>query len=76
MRKLDMLARRAYVKTACAVRTFLFDEEGDVNVVSMVILIGVAVLLAIVFKDQIKGLIDTLMGEINGTASNAVTQAP
>ena len=43
---------------------FLRNEEGDVNVVSIVVLIGVAVLLAVVFKDKAAGLIKTLFDTI------------
>ena len=47
---------------------FLRNEEGDVNVVSIVVLIGVAVLLAVVFKKQAKKLIDTLFEAIGTSA--------
>ena len=52
---------------------FFHDEEGDVNIVSMVVLIGIAVLLAIIFKGQISNLLETLMGTITGKATEAVT---
>lgn len=55
---------------------FLRDEEGDVNVVSIVVLIGVAVLLALVFKDQAKTLIDNLFTKIGNHAGDAVDKAP
>lgn len=51
---------------------FLRDEEGDVNVVSIVVLIGVAVLLAMAFKDQAGTLIDTLFEAIGNNADKAV----
>lgn len=54
---------------------FLRDEEGDVNVVSIVVLIGVAVLLAVVFKDKAADLIKTLFDTIGGKADTAVTKA-
>ncbi|MBD5528066.1 MAG: flagellin-like protein [Lachnospiraceae bacterium] len=53
-------------------RAFLTDESGDVNIVSMVVLIGIAVLLAIVFRDAISNLIKTLLNTIAGNATNAV----
>ena len=34
------------------VHHFLTDEKGDVNIVSIVVLIGIAVLLAVVFWGQ------------------------
>ncbi len=51
---------------------FISDEKGDVNVVSIVVLIGIAVLLAILFKDKITGLLNTLFGAINNSATNAI----
>lgn len=65
---LRQMAFRAKVKAM----NLLSDENGDVNIVSIVVLIGIAVLLAVVFKDQIKGLLDTLFTSIKGTATNAV----
>ena len=51
---------------------FLRDEEGDVNIVSIVVLIGVAVLLAMAFKTQAGTLIDTLFDAIGKNADKAV----
>lgn len=53
--------------------SFLHDERGDVNIVSIVVLIGIAVLLAIVFKDAIGGLLDTLLDTIEQNATTTVT---
>ena len=54
------------------VQAFLTDEKGDVNIVSMVVLIGVAVLLAIVFKDQISALVTGLLNTITQNANDVV----
>lgn len=51
---------------------FLRDERGDVNIVSIVVLIGIAVLLAIVFKDAIASLLSDLLDTITGNATDAV----
>ena len=51
---------------------FLRDEAGDVNIVSIVVLIGIAVLLAVIFKDAISKLIKTLLDTITNNAKNAV----
>lgn len=40
------------------------DETGDVNVVAIVVLIGIAVGLALFFKDEIVKLLGTLFGKI------------
>ena len=52
---------------------FLTREDGDVNVVSIVVLIGVAVTLAIVFKKQAKTLIEHLMQSITSNADGALS---
>lgn len=68
LQKLDSLWFMAKYK----MRAFLTDEDGDVNIVSMVVLIGIAVLLAIVFRDAIKTLITNLLTTISGNATDAV----
>lgn len=51
---------------------FCTKENGDVNIVSIVVLIGIAVLLAIVFKDAISNLIGDLLDTITSNATDAV----
>ena len=53
------------------VKKFITKENGDVNIVSIVVLIGIAVLLAVFFRGQIENLLESLFGTINGSATNA-----
>ena len=48
-------------------------ENGDVNVVSIVVLIGIAVLLAIIFRGAITNLLNTLFGTIENNATKAIS---
>ena len=68
LQKLDSLWFMAKYK----MHALLTDEDGDVNIVSMVVLIGIAVLLAIVFRDAIKSLITSLLKTIEKNATDAV----
>ena len=52
--------------------TILRDERGEVNIVATVVLIGIAVVLAIVFKDAISNLIKSLLNQIAGNANNVI----
>ncbi|MBQ3196168.1 MAG: flagellin-like protein [Clostridia bacterium] len=54
-------------------RKFFSDEKGEVNIVAIVVIIGIAVLLALIFKEQISNLLTSLFGTINQSATNAVT---
>lgn len=67
---LEMWVLQAKMKLA----EFFKKENGDVNVVSIVILIGIAVLLAVIFKGRITKLLNDLFDTIEGSAKNAVTQ--
>ena len=49
------------------------DENGEVNIVAIVILIGIAVTLALIFKDKIVELLESLFGTIDEKANNAVS---
>lgn len=53
---------------------FFEEERGDVNVVSIVVLIGIAVLLAVLFKDQIGKLLQNLFNQISKSANDVVTK--
>lgn len=51
---------------------FFSKENGEVNIVAIVVLIGIAVLLAIVFRGAITNLLNTLFGTIENNAQNAI----
>ena len=67
--KLKLFATAAKAR----VDSFFSKEDGEVNIVAIVVLIGIAVLLAIVFRGYIENLLNTLFGQINNTAKNAIT---
>ncbi len=50
----------------------LRDEKGEVNIVAIVILIGIAVALAIIFRKAILNLIKSLLNQITGSANEAI----
>lgn len=56
------------------VKKFFTNEDGDTNIVSMVVLIGIAVLLAIIFKGSISTLIEELLESI-GENAKKVTES-
>lgn len=53
-------------------RAFFSDEKGEVNIVAIVVLIGIAVLLALFFQEQIEGLLESLFKTISTNATDAV----
>lgn len=54
------------------IKNFFTDEKGAVDIVAIVVLMGIAVLLALLFQEQIEGLLKTLFAAISGNATNAV----
>ena len=58
------------ISAKCALRRFFTKENGDVNVVSIVVLIGIV--LAIIFRDAISSLIEDLLDTIRGNAEGAI----
>lgn len=68
MQNLMLMGTMAKMK----LRKFFSDEKGEVNIVAIVVLIGIAVLLALIFKDQIESLLETLFGTITEKANDAV----
>lgn len=48
------------------------DETGAVDIVAVVVLIGIAVVLAVLFRTQIEGVLNTLFGSISQNANKAI----
>lgn len=65
------LFMQMYVKMLQAKQDFLEEERGAVDIVAIVVLIGIAVALALFFKDQIAGILTTLFGQIEQSAGQA-----
>ena len=69
------MVTKLYIKALAAkfaLTQRLKNEKGEVNIVAIVILIGIAVLLALFFKDKIKDLLNNLFNGINQTANNVI----
>ena len=69
------LCMMAYIKMMQAKQKFLEEERGDVDIVAIVVLIGIAVLLAVVFKNQVANLINKLFENIMRNAKNVTSDA-
>ena len=54
------------------VKEFFTDETGAVDIVAIVVLIGIAVLLALTFKENIEKLLSSLFETIIPNAKDAV----
>lgn len=48
------------------------DETGAVDIVAVVVLIGIAVVLAVLFRTQIEGVLNTLFDSISKNADDAI----
>lgn len=72
--EVQVVSRAKYLglKAKEKVADFFTKENGDVNVVSIVFLIGIAVVLAIVFKDKAKALVESLMGTVSKKDTDAI----
>lgn len=60
------------LKAQSKVESFFKKEDGEVNIIAIVVLIGIAILLALIFKDRISALINSLFDTIDQNAQNAV----
>lgn len=68
-----MLLKMWMMQAKMKLNDFCKKENGDVNVVSIVVLIGIAVVLAIIFRGAISNLLNTLFGTIENNATNAIS---
>ena len=65
-----MIAKEAMKES---VRDFFKKESGEVNVVAIIVLIAVAISIALIFKDQLTGLVNTLFEGLTKKGKDAVT---
>lgn len=63
---------RLYFMICLGVNRFLYEEDGAVDIVAVVVLIGIAVALAVIFRENIQKLLDTLLQTIGTKATTAV----
>lgn len=73
MRKLDAMYLYGKTWAEVKIRDFLQKEDGDVNIVSIVVIIGIVIILATLFKGRILALLNTLFDKINTGATDAIT---
>lgn len=64
--------RKMAVKAQLAMYNLLHNEKGEVNIVAIVVLIGIAVILAVIFRGFIINLLNKLFGGIENNADNAM----
>lgn len=61
------------LKAQLKAENFFKKENGEVNIIAIVILIGIAIMLALIFKDRISTLIGSLFDTIDTNAQSAVS---
>ena len=67
MRKLCV---KLYANLLNAKENFLRDETGAVDIVAVVLLVGVAVSLAVLFKSQITTVLSRILGDVVDKTDN------
>ncbi len=69
---MDVILYRWYSNAKLFGRKFIYDEDGAVSIVTIVVLIGIAILLAVVFRSKIEELLNTLFNSIKESGTNAI----
>ncbi len=72
MKTLDNLYWRVKFGLMNWVEDFLTDEEGDTNMVSMIVLIVIVIALAAIFKDGLKKAIDAVFEKLTTFINNGL----
>lgn len=69
---MDRFAMQLYTKLLLLKQDFLEEERGAVDIVAIVVLIGIAVAIALIFRNQITGLITGLFNQIESNANEVI----
>ncbi|MCD7801601.1 MAG: flagellin-like protein [Clostridiales bacterium] len=62
-----------YAWAMCKWNEFKTEESGAVDIVAIVVMIGIAVILAVLFRTQIESLLSSLFTTIESNATSAVS---
>lgn len=73
MDKMNEMLAKAYAKAVTTIWAIRDEEHGAVDIVAIVVMIGIAVVLAIAFKGAITKVLDTLMKNISSEAGKATS---
>ena len=65
-----------YIAGMTRFHRFKTEERGDVNIVSIVVLCGIVIFLAIIFRDALKDVIEGVLETVKEEATNAITEDP
>ena len=60
-----------YIGAMIHIKNFFTDEKGAVDLVAIVVLIGIAIALAVLFRTQIEGILNGLFKDIGENATEA-----
>ncbi len=64
-----------FIRAMIGLEDFKKEQRGAINVVEIVILIGIAVALAVLFRNRISALLNSLFEGIEYNANQAVAPA-
>ncbi len=59
-----------YFKAKCKVMSFFEDETGDTNIIAIILLIIVVIAMAVIFRNQIANVINSLFNRVNNDIGN------
>ena len=71
--KIEVMLQNKLWRASEKIKEFMTDEEGDTNVISIIVVLVIVLGLAIVFKDKIKELVDKLWTSVTSNAEKATT---
>ena len=61
-----------YIGAMIQINNFFTDEKGAVDLVTIVVLIGIAIAVAVIFKDRITKLVNDLFDQLGPKANQAI----
>ena len=67
------LLNELYIAWLCRLNAVKNDETGGSEMIAVVVMIGIVVILAVVFRNEIKDLIEVIFKDTKTAATKAMT---
>lgn len=74
MTNIMQMLNTIYISLCIRFDEFKREERGAVDIVAIVVMIGIAVLLAVAFRRQISSLLTSLFSTITTNATDAINE--
>lgn len=71
MQKINDFLLGAYIKMQAAANSFMKKENGEANIIAIILVLVIVISIVIIFRQQLQNIVTNIWNNINENVSNA-----